>query len=154
MINEILTALAVSVFTGSVAPEDRECLALNVYFESRDQSYKGQMAVAEVTMNRVMHEKFPDSVCGVVYQPGAFSWTYDSKDLVDGDIPFIDNVIDERAWEIANNISIIYTEGVRTNFTKDALYYHTYDISPYWSNHFEQTVKIGDHIFYSKSLHF
>ena len=45
-----------------------ECLALNVYFESRGEPLAGQYAVAAVTLNRVVHPAFPDSICQVVMQ--------------------------------------------------------------------------------------
>jgi len=51
------------------------CLALNVYFEARNQDTDGQILVAEVTMNRVADDRFPDEVCAVVWQNKAFSWT-------------------------------------------------------------------------------
>ena len=50
------------------------CLALNVYFESRDQPLIGQFAVAETVLNRVHSEDFPDDVCEVVFQGETYSW--------------------------------------------------------------------------------
>jgi spore germination cell wall hydrolase CwlJ-like protein len=55
------------------------CLALNVYFEARNQDTDGQILVAEVTMNRVADDRFPDEICAVVWQNKAFSWTHDGK---------------------------------------------------------------------------
>ena len=49
-------------------PEGMECLAKNIYFESRNQSHLGQMAVAHVTINRVLDKRYPDTVCKVVHQ--------------------------------------------------------------------------------------
>ena len=54
-----------------------ECLALNVYYEARGESLAGQYAVAEVTMNRKSAARYPKTVCEVVYQKSAFSWTDD-----------------------------------------------------------------------------
>ena len=51
------------------------CLAENIYFEARSESHKGQIAVANTTINRVKDERYPSSVCKVVYQPNQFSWT-------------------------------------------------------------------------------
>ena len=45
-----------------------DCLALNIYHEARGETYQGKVAVANVTLNRVAHSKYPDSVCGVVRQ--------------------------------------------------------------------------------------
>ena len=46
------------------------CLALNIYFEARNESIAGQIAVAEVTLNRVASKNYPNNVCGVIYQKG------------------------------------------------------------------------------------
>jgi hypothetical protein len=44
------------------------CLALNVYFEARNEPVEGKVAVAQVVMNRKADPRFPDTICGVVYQ--------------------------------------------------------------------------------------
>jgi len=56
---------------------DTHCLAQNIYFEAGNQPLAGQIAVANVVLNRVEHDKFPDSICGVVYQTKEWrtSWT-------------------------------------------------------------------------------
>ena len=53
------------------------CLALNVYHEARDQPFKGQIAVAQVVMNRVHDDRYPDDVCSVVKQGQTYSWKPD-----------------------------------------------------------------------------
>jgi spore germination cell wall hydrolase CwlJ-like protein len=55
------------------------CLVANVYHEARGEDVLGQAAVAHVTLNRVRLPAYPDSVCGVVWQKGQFSWTEDGK---------------------------------------------------------------------------
>jgi len=71
--------------TGSACTNDpvttaaATCLALNVYFEARGESYDGQKMIAEVTMERVYTDGFPKTVCGVVWEDGALSWTNDGK---------------------------------------------------------------------------
>ena len=91
------------------------CLALNIYHEARDQSTAGQLAVAQVTVNRVESKHYPNTVCDVVYQKGksicAFSWTCDGA----SDTPH-----EQEAWEKSqylasmmlddnNNICLLYT---------------------------------------------
>jgi len=56
-----------------------KCLADNIYFEALTESDAGKIAVANVTMNRVKHPAFPNSVCDVVWEPKQFSWTHDGK---------------------------------------------------------------------------
>ena len=136
-----------SLILSSTPVAESECLAQNIYYESRNQSPIGQMAVAEVTMNRVNSHKFPNNVCDVVYQPGAFSWTY-YEDITTIP-PIFPNTIEKDAWQKALVISKIYIAGMESDLTKNALYYHKTTISPYWSNYFSETVTIGDHVFYS-----
>ena len=60
--------------------EKIDCMTANIYHEARGESIKGQYAVAHVTMNRVHHEQFPDTVCEVVFQPKQFSWSHTIDD--------------------------------------------------------------------------
>ena len=60
--------------------QNLDCLARNIYYEARGEPLAGQYAVAEVTMNRKASPFYPKTVCEVVYQREAFSWT-DSKEL-------------------------------------------------------------------------
>jgi N-acetylmuramoyl-L-alanine amidase len=53
------------------------CLALNVYHEARDQPFIGQVAVAQVVMNRVRDDRYPDNVCDVVKQGPTYAWKQD-----------------------------------------------------------------------------
>ena len=59
------------------------CLALNIYFEARSEPIQGQIAIAEVTLNRVASANFPNDVCSVVLQDNnsgcQFSWWCDGK---------------------------------------------------------------------------
>ena len=57
-------------------PKQHECLAMNIYHESRGERLEGQIAVAQVTINRMEHTKWPSTICEVVYQPKQFSWTH------------------------------------------------------------------------------
>ena len=52
-----------------------DCLTKNIYFEAKNQSTAGQLAVALVVMNRVKDKRFPNTVCGVIYEgPTYESW--------------------------------------------------------------------------------
>ena len=59
-----------------VDKEQHKCLAMNIYHEARSESMQGQIAVAQVTLNRVEHDKWPSTICEVVYEPKQFSWTF------------------------------------------------------------------------------
>ena len=125
------------------------CLALNIYFEARNQPIQGQIAVAEVTLNRVASEKHPDTICGVVKQSNkngcAFSWYCDDNS---------DKPKEKEAFQRAQilsemlikNSKYIYVLGNR------ATHYHNDTVNPYWAKKFYKLKKIGDHIFYSEDL--
>lgn len=114
------------------------CLALNVYWEARNQPDVGQRAVVHVVYNRVADPRWPDNVCAVVFQKHQFSWYWDGKS---------DTPTDAIAWRRARSI----VSGVvpyHLDPTRGALYYHSYKVLPYWAEHFEWSVTLGDHYFY------
>ena len=59
--------------------DDLHWMALNLYHEARGEPIRGQMAVAFVTMNRVHHPRFPDTIKGVIQEPNQFTWYSDGK---------------------------------------------------------------------------
>lgn len=133
----------------AVASKDIECLATNIYFESRGESLAGQVAVAHVTMNRVFSSKFPNSICEVVYQAKyhemlplknqcQFSWYCDGlKEIIK----------DKKAYQKAKDVAFYVLHG-GLDITDGALYYHSRTVSPYWNKEMNHTVTIGNHIFY------
>ena len=64
---------------GYLSSADFELLARTISAEARGEPYSGQVAVGAVILNRTEHPSFPDSVSGVIYQPGAFSCLYDGQ---------------------------------------------------------------------------
>ena len=118
--------------------EDLQCLAENVYHEARGEPLVGQYAVAEVTMNRVRSREFPDSVCAVVHQPGAFSWT----DRSDSPAP------SGYEWRRAQAIAASVYDNSEAPLVAGALYYHATYISPDWAATRSQITRIGRHLFY------
>lgn len=126
------------------------CLALNIYHEARGEPLAGQLAVAQVVLNRVKSPKFPDTVCEVVHQGQynkttpiknrcQFSWWCDGK----SDVPK-----DNTAWEEIAELATKLVTKQNVDITEGALYYHTTNIDPYWSKQFKQTVIINSHVFY------
>ena len=118
------------------------CLAKNIYYEAGAESYEGKLAVATVTMNRVEHAQFPETVCEVVYQRSRrgcqFSWTCGSR-AADNQALYM------KAYEIAE---IVLTDHVRLTKLKKALYFHNTTIDPEWT--FAVPIhQIGNHIFYA-----
>lgn len=130
----------------SVTEEDRYCLQQNVYFEARNQSLAGQVAVAWVTLNRVEAERYPNSICRVVWQDRQFSWTHDGLP----DRPSR-NVVEQRAWEdaglIADVVLLDWARG-RVSPVERATHYHADYVSPYWARSYTQVAVVDNHIFY------
>jgi len=148
----ILTLLGLNVAKASAALSnvDREirCLALNIYFEARGESKKGQFAVAAVTMNRVKSYKYPNSVCEVVWQRRQFSWTHDGKS---------DRPREQKAWSRAKELAdLVHSKYLQTyeksngawDITQGALHYYSTAIStPYWAKEKMVSALIGRHRF-------
>jgi len=126
--------------------EELNCLALNIYFEARNEPRKGQSAVAHVVMNRVADSRFPDTACKVVRQGGErvrhrcqFSWWCDGRS---------DRPRNRRVWERAQAMAQDVYWGRSEDPTQGALWYHADYVMPYWGRVFERGPKIGRHIFY------
>ena len=120
------------------------CLALNIYHEARDQSTAGQLAVAQVTVNRVDSKHYPDTVCDVVYQKGksicAFSWTCDGA----SDTPH-----EDKAWGKSMMLAGMMLDDNNTiDVVNGATHYHTTEVNPYWADGLRVVKQVGDHIFY------
>ena len=115
-----------------------ECLARNIYFEARNQPIKGQEAVAHVTLNRLKSGKHGNSICKVVYQPHAFSWTLNSRSKMN----------EIKAETLAREIAFNTLLGNTKDPTHGATHYHATYVTPYWSKKLEKKVKISSHIFY------
>ena len=129
------------------------CLAQNIYFESRDQSTIGQIAVAEVTLNRVADPRWPNDICSVVKQGPTYKWkkTYPIKHrcefswYCDGksDVPK-----NKRAWSKSVQVAkYVYNNYGSVQVVDDATFFHAKYIDPGWTK-LEKVVTVGDHIFY------
>ena len=134
------------------------CLALNTYHEAKNQSMIGQIAVAEVVMNRVQDKRFPNSVCEVVKQGPTrpswedpkkeypikhrcqFSWYCDGK----SDVPK-----NEKAWKKAQDYAyLVLYNRIAIDVTEGATHYHATYVRPAWARTKTKTVRINRHIFY------
>ncbi len=121
------------------------CLAQAVYFEARGEPLIGQVAIAEVVLNRVVNRRYPNDACEVVFQnqhkPNRcqFSFACDGKS---------DRPSDPRAWELSLKIVALVMAGERSGVAKRATHYHASYVSPYWRTHFDKVGEVGRHIFY------
>jgi N-acetylmuramoyl-L-alanine amidase len=121
------------------------CLATAIYFEARDQSLEGQLAVAQVILERRDSSSYPSTICDVVRAGGevrhkcAFSFYCDGKS---------DRPRDERAFFLAKSIAWGTLHGTIKNATGYATHYHASYVQPSWAVTLVPTRVIGDHIFY------
>ena len=129
------------------------CLALNVYHEARDQPFIGQVAVAQVVMNRVLDDRYPDDVCEVVMQGPTYSWSNgfpvrhrcQFSWYCDGKS---DKPHDDLAWEQARMVAYGVYSGNLDDFVEGATHYHATYVQPEWAETKTPIVQIGDHVFY------
>ncbi len=101
----------------------------------------GQIAVGQVTLNRVKSKLYPNTICEVVYQHRQFSWTQDSI----SDKP--------KHKKLHKKIKLLSVDIMKRKYkdpTFGAMYFHTRQISPRWMNRVKRTVTIGNHIFYRR----
>jgi spore germination cell wall hydrolase CwlJ-like protein len=116
--------------------EDR-CLAASVYYESKGEPLTGQLAVAQTIINRTRSGRFADSVCGVVKQPGQFSF------MRHGEVP---TPAANSAWTRAVAIARIARDGLWKQIAPAALFFHARYVSPGWGK--SRIASIGNHIFF------
>jgi len=135
------------------AEEDKQlnCLVEAVYHEARSESFTGQLAVANVIIERANLSKFPNTICKVVhagkYWKGnivrnkcAFSYYCDGKKEWSS--------IEKEALDTAYQVSALALDGVTLMSTLGATHYHASYVSPSWTNNMERLEQIGTHIFY------
>ena len=126
--------------TDSALSEQMQCLAGAVYFESRGEPLAGQLAVAQVIINRAGDSRFPSSYCGVVFQRSQFSF------VKGGRMPSIRT--GSAAWNRAKAIAKIAHEGQWESEAADSLYFHAKYVRPSWSRKKVARATIDTHIFY------
>lgn len=131
---------------GEERQKAEKCLADAIYFESRGEPVRGQIAVAQVIMNRVFSGYYPTTVCGVVYQNAHRRLACQFTFACDG-IP--DKITEPDAWERAKTISRETLDG--KYWLADvgkATHYHAYWVRPRWVRTMNKLDKIGVHTFY------
>jgi spore germination cell wall hydrolase CwlJ-like protein len=135
-----------------LADGEKTCLAQAIYHEARGESREGQLAVANVIINRAFSKKYPSTICGVVFQNAdkgrykcQFTFACDGRS---------DTGTERAAWnrsvKMAETAFHEFQVGDRPGVIPDsALFYHTTSVSPGWGNKFHRVATIGSHIFYA-----
>lgn len=137
-ISFLLAATLTSTTTLADPNRELRCLAQNAYHEARGEGDAGMKAVIDVTLNRVKSKKFPNTICGVVYQKNQFTWVKSPNPI-----------IEEKMYRRAVKLSMLGLSGKFDGFTRNSLYYHEVNIMPRWASKLTKQTKIGNHIFYS-----
>ena len=125
--------------------EDRRCLAQAIYYEARSEARVGQLAVADVVLNRVDNVNYPNSICGVVFQGSErrtgcqFSFTCDGS---------MKARLNKRLWKQSDDLAGAILAGVRVPVSRDATHYHADYVNPPWAAKLTPTATIGTHKFY------
>lgn len=142
-----LTARGLSRVKVTNRSKEWYCLTEALYFEARGESLRGQIAVAEVILNRVDSKRYPSSVCGVVQQGQhrrnacQFSYNCDGRS---------NRIGNKKVFEKLGQLSHAMMSGAKRELTGNALYYHNTTVRPRWSRKLVRTTRIGQHIFYRR----
>lgn len=151
---QLAYARAQAPVTGGFAPgqpiemDDKElwCLATAIYFEARGESYRGQVAIAQVVQNRVKDRRYPNTICGVVFQNQhrrnscQFSFACDGQPEV---------INDKASWAQARDIAQRFADGeLYLTEVGKATHYHATYVRPAWAPRMVKLTQIGLHVFY------
>jgi len=132
-------SLSAAVAAQAKPAGDREtnCLAVGVYYESKGEPLAGQLAVAEVILNRASSGRFPRSVCGVITQRGQFSF------VRGGQLP---TPPENAQWRKAVAVAQVAQKDLWDSPVENALYFHARYVSPGWKR--PRVGTVGNHVFY------
>ena len=134
-----LASIVQANVNGAPLDEQGNCLATAVYFESRGEPVEGQLAVADVVMNRAASGRYPSDWCSVVKQKAQFSF------VQHGQFPAI---TDAYSWQMAQAVARTAILNMARELPTDVLWYHANYVAPTWRNNREYVEQIGAHLFY------
>ena len=133
-----LASMVAQLRSTEAGSRELECLAGAIYFESKSESLKGQLAVGHVIANRAASGRFPSSYCGVVYQRSQFSF------VRGGSMPRIAR--SGTQWKNAVAIAQIVDQKLAPTPVSKALFFHARRVSPGWR--LTRVATLGNHVFY------
>lgn len=125
------------------------CLTEALYFEARGEPLIGQLAVAEVILNRVDSRKYPNSICGVISQGEARRNACQFSFRCDGQPELFNEKV---AYDLVGKVARMMLDGRDRPLTLGATHYHTTAVEPGWSHRLTPTTQIGKHLFYRYPL--
>ena len=129
------------------------CLATAIYFEARGEPTVGQIAVANVIVNRTHDRRYPNTICEVVQQGPTYKWSDNLPVRHRCQFSFFcdgkpEEINDDSAFEKAVEIASRIISGDIDDLTDGATHYHATRILPEWASSKTETVTINNHIFY------
>jgi spore germination cell wall hydrolase CwlJ-like protein len=138
-------------FTPSRSPTDLECLTDAIYYEAGNQSLEGKEAVGIVVINRVVHPRYPNTICGVVTQ----SFIVNEKRVCQFSYYCEDpKGINKHAWAESRSVAkrLLTNSFDRAILSKldEAIYFHAKYVHPQWSTKKELVAIIDQHLFYKE----
>ena len=132
-----LSAAVAAQDAPGTADSELNCLAVGIYYEAKSEPLAGQLAVAEVILNRTTSGRFPRSVCGVLKQRGQFSF------VRGGALP---TPPANAQWRRAIAVAQVAQKDLWDSPAENALYFHARYVSPHWNR--ARLATIGNHVFY------
>tara|TARA_R100001163_G_C5066410_1_gene204806 strand:+ start:3786 stop:4325 length:540 start_codon:yes stop_codon:yes gene_type:complete len=172
----IVTALGVTLWSGALVSasepitdaehKERFCMAEALFFETGNQPMIGILGAAEVILNRVKSERWPNTVCGVVHQGPINKWWKKRGKIVpvkwkcqftyycDGKSDDVSNIVGTKTWaKVIKAVNFIYSQFGKLqrdgiSITNGATHYHTTEVNPRWGQLLEHTITIQDHKFF------
>jgi spore germination cell wall hydrolase CwlJ-like protein len=137
--SEDLASMVAELRSPDAGSRELECLATGIYFESKSEPLKGQLAVGQVIANRAQSGgRFPSTYCGVLFQRGQFSFVHGRS------LPHVAH--SKKQWQTAVAIAKIVDQGLKDSIVGDAMFFHARYVSPGWR--LKRVASIGNHIFF------
>lgn len=127
----------------TVRDAEKLCLAQVVYYEARGEPVEGQVAVAEVVVNRAQSDAYPSSLCAVAYQPGQFALTIEDA------LPSPQGA----AWKRAQRVAAGVLAGrLESPLEGRPTHFHAVSVDPYWAQVYRPVGQVGAHVFYERDI--
>jgi spore germination cell wall hydrolase CwlJ-like protein len=137
--SEDLASMVAELRSPDAGSRELECLATGIYFESKSEPLKGQLAVGQVIANRAQSGgRFPSTYCGVLFQRGQFSFVHGRS------LPHVAH--SKKQWQTAVAIAKIVDQGLKDSVVGNAMFFHARYVSPGWR--LKRVASIGNHIFF------
>ena len=132
-----LAAAVAAQASSETMGDELQCMAGAIYFEAKGEPLNGQLAVAEVILNRSKSGRFPKSVCSVVTQRGQFSFVRGGR---------VPSIAPNKQYRTAVAVARVALADAWDSPATGAMYFHARRVSPSWNR--VQVAAIGNHVFY------